>query len=389
MSDKVTPLHPERERRRKLRRRILSLVGLVIFVLLIVAVILFHQQLNLDRIRRFITYLNVDTDGDYGNYTYESHNSSAYRAFDGGLAIASVTGLKLYGPDGVELASAPCSMTTPAMDTGDHIAVAWDAGGTALCGASTDDGQVLDLITEQSLLDVDISKEDQIAYAVAADGYRTVLTVLDDNQKEIFKWYSSSSYLPLCAVSDGGAQLAAVALGQSEGSFESRLLLLDTSVEDQEGTTASLGNQLIFDLDYLGSHLCAVGENSLLMVSGSGEVLGEYDYGGSYLMDYSLGGSGYAVLSLNEYRAGSRYSVVTVDDNGQELASAYLGEEILSVSAAGNYVAVLTAGKLLIYTSDLQLYSETEETAGASCAAMRADGSVLLIGSDSAQLYLP
>lgn len=389
MSDKVTPLHPERERRRKLRRRIWSLVGLVIFVLLLLAVILFHQELNLDRLRRFVTYLNVDTDGDYGHYSYESHNSSAYAAFDDGLAVASVAGLKLFGPDGVETASASSTMTTPALDTGDRVALAWDAGGTSIIAASAKEGTVLDLVTEQALLDADISEGDEIAYAVAADGYRTVLTVLDSNQKETFKWYSSSSYLPLCAVSEGGDQLAAVALGQNEGAFESRLLLLDTAVEDQEGVTVSLGNQMIFDLDYLGSRLCAVGENSLCMVDDNGEVLGTYDYDSSYLMDYSLDGDGYAVLSVNEYRAGSRYSIVTVDDNGEEIASTYLGEEVLSVSAAGNYVAVLTAERLLIYTSDLELYHETVEIAGASRAAMRGDGSVLLIGSDSAELYLP
>lgn len=389
MSDKVTPLHPERERRRKLRRRILSLAGLVVFVLLLLTVILFHQELNLDRLRRFVTYLNVDTDGDYGHYTYEAHNSSSYAALDDGLAVASVTGLKAYGPDGLELASSSNTMTTPALDTGNRVAVAWDAGGTTLCAVSGKEGEVLDLVTEQALLDVDISDGDEIAYAVAADGYRTVLTVLSSEQKEIFKWYSSSSYLPLCAVSDSADQLAAVALGQNEGAFESRLLLLDTSVEEQDGVTATLGNQLIFDLDYLGSDLCAVGENSLVMVSGDGELLGEYDYGGSYLMDYTLDGNGFAALSMNEYRAGSRYSLVTVDDNSEEIANLYLGEEILSVSAAGNYVAALTASRLLIYTSDLELYHETEETSGASRVAMRADGSVLLIGSDSAQLYLP
>ncbi len=44
MSDKVTPLHPERERRRKLRRRILLCwQAWLIFVLLILTVILLHE----------------------------------------------------------------------------------------------------------------------------------------------------------------------------------------------------------------------------------------------------------------------------------------------------------------------------------------------------------
>ena len=89
------------------------------------------------------------------------------------------------------------------------------------------------------------------------------------------------------------------------------------------------------------------------------------------------------------YQAGSRFSVVTVDFDGQEMANLLVGAEILSISAAGNYLAVLTDAKLQIYTSDLTLYAETEELYGASSVAMRDDGSALLIGSGGAHLYLP
>ncbi len=389
MSDKVTPLHPEKERRRKIRRRVLSLAGVLVLVLATVCIILFHQELNLDRLRRYFTYLTVRDSGNYGEYAFEAHSSNACGALEDGLAVASVAGLDLYGPSGEALGAVPNAVSAPALAVGSHLAMAWDVGGTVLSAASFKDGTVLDLDVGRPLLDADISGEDQICYAMAADGYKTVLTVLNERQRESYKWYSSSQYLPLCAISDGGALLAAVAVGQSGGAFESQLLLLPTG-QEEAGPTAQLGNQLILDLEFVSpKRICTVGESSLQFFDLEGAPQGEYQYSDRYLKDFGLGGDGFVALSLNAYQAGSRYSVVTVDLNGEEIADCYLGEEILSLSAAGNYVAVLTADHLRIFTSDLALYAETEDVMGASGALMREDGSALLTGSGSAHLYLP
>ena len=94
-------------------------------------------------------------------------------------------------------------------------------------------------------------------------------------------------------------------------------------------------------------------------------------------------------LSLNMYRAGNRYTVVTVDEAGQELGSLYIGEEILDLSACGKYIAVLTPENLTVYTRDLQVYAQTMDTGTATGVLMREDGSVLLLGSGIGELYVP
>ena len=389
MSEKITPLHPERERKRKLRRRILSLVGVLVLVLGAVAVILFHDELNLDRLRRYVTYLNVRDSGDYGVYAFDAHSANACAAYEDGLAVASVAGLELFGPSGESLVSVSANLTAPVVATGGQLAMAWDTGGEKLLAAEPADGAVLDATVTAPLLDADISDDDWICYASPEDGYKTVLTVLDDSQKSVYRWLSSSQYLPLCAISDGGGTLAAVALGQQDGAFASTLQLFSTSQEDP-GPSLSLGNQMILDLDFVeSSRLCAVGEESLQYADTDGNLIGTYSYDGSYLTDFDLSGSGFSVLALNQYQAGSRYSVVTVDHDGVETGRAFLGEEVLSVSASGSYVAVLLADRLVIYRQDLTEYAQTSEIYGASRVAMRDDGTALLIGSGSAHLYLP
>ena len=148
--------------------------------------------------------------------------------------------------------------------------------------------------------------------------------------------------------------LRLVGMGQSGGIFQSSIDVFKTDSGDIY-KTIPLGNDLVYDLEFVDSStLLAVGENSASWYSAAGAELGSYSYGGAYLKDFDLGGDGFLTLSLNMYKAGNRYSVYTVGPDGKALGSVYVGEEILDLSAAGHYVAVLTASKLTIYDDTMQ-----------------------------------
>jgi len=386
--DNVTELYPGRARRLRLRRLMKPLAVLLVAALLGVSLYLLRGELDLDRVRRYIRYLGVRGSETYGVYTFDAHSSNAYAALGDALAVGSVTGLRIYGPAGEELAAAPAAVGSPAIEAEGEMAVLWDVGGTALTAASAGSGQLLDLQLDKPVLDADLSRAGELCYASTADGYRTILTVLDAQQKERYRWLSSSQYLPLCAISDGGGLLAAVAVGQSGGAFESRLQLFRTD-QETPGRSVPLGEQMILDLDFLqDGTICALGESSVQFFDGEGRKRGEFSYGGAYLRDFCLMDGGAAVC-LSRFRAGSQCELVAVGPDGQETGRAAQSEELLSLSAAGGYLAALTPGRLRVYAAGLTPYYETAEAAGASCAAMREDGTALLIGGGGARLYLP
>ena len=71
------------------------------------------------------------------------------------------------------------------------------------------------------------------------------------------------------------------------------------------------------------------------------------------------------------------------------MGSAQLDVQILDFSAAGSYLAVLTAEKLSIYTSAMELYYEQTNTSSATNVVMRADGSAILLGGGRGEIVLP
>ena len=102
-----------------------------------------------------------------------------------------------------------------------------------------------------------------------------------------------------------------------------------------------------------------------------------------------MDGDGFAALLLSRYRSGSALRLVTVGPDGETLAELDSRGEVLSLSAAGKYVAVLYSDSLVIYTPQLQEYARLDGTEYAREVLMRDDGTAVLVGSSSAWLYIP
>ena len=128
--------------------------------------------------------------------------------------------------------------------------------------------------------------------------------------------------------------------------------------------------------------------DTVLTFAENGEVIGQYRYDGEYLRDWAVG-EDYAVLLLNRYYAGSIGRIVTVGPDGKEIASLAVDEEVISLSAAGRYVAVLCAGELKICTPELLEYAVQAGTDRAKAVLMCDDGSALVLESEKGTRFVP
>ena len=376
MSDNVSQLQPQKKP--GLGKRIAAFVLLAVLVAGGVAGYVFRDQLNIDALQRYVRYLNVSDDSKSGRFLYDESNSNQYAGLSGGLAVASATGLSLYDKDGTETASIQAAMSVPVLKTGNTVALAYDAGGTVLEAASQKKGSVLHVASQRAILDADIAADDSICYLSSEPGYKSVLYVYNSQQSLIYRWLSASQYFMRCAVASGSKYAAAAVLGQQDGMFESSVVLFRTDAEEI-ACTIPIGNAMIYDLHFVSdSKLCVLAEDALSFYDLDGNLLGSFSYG-----------SGCLTLVMNLYQAGNRYTVLTVGYDGAELGRLSSGEQILDISAAGKYLAILTSSSLSIYDQTLQEYDVSDNTAGAASVVMRADGSAILLANGHGTLYVP
>lgn len=397
MKDKPSSPAKEKAGRKKPNIFVRLLAFLVTLALIVGAVVLvvYRDRLNFDAVKRYFTYRSLERSdsGQAESFAHEGSVADAFAAVNGNLLAASSTGVRLYSGSGVKYVDEQAALQRPVVCTAGAWSLAYDAGGETLFvfkNKALVFSPTLDKGT--TLLSARLNASGYLAVTTQAKGYKGSVTVYNPSFEQVLQVNRSSLFVMDALVTADNKALAAVTVGQGDAGFESRLAFfrLDRTEEETEPDFAySLGSRIVLELEEDGAGLWALGDSGLSAVKTDGTPLGSFDYGGRYLKEYSLGGDGFAATLLGKYRAGTLADLVTAGPDGTQFATLSLNEQVLSLSAAGRYVAVLTADRLDIYTSDLTPYSTLEGIQGARKVLMRSDGTALLIASDTARLYIP
>ena len=370
-------------------RRFLLFALVLLAVLGVVVVAAWRDGTGFDALRRLFAYGGADEAAGEVFYEYDESDSNRFAALGDALVVLSDTKLQVLGADGQEVWSVSVRMEAPALESGGGRAVAYDVGGTELYVVDAE-GEVGSLSAPEHypFLSARLNGEGWLAVTAGLEGHKGGVTVYDDRMEEVFLYKASKRFVLDACVTEDCSALAAVTLGQENSTFVSNVVLYELDQEEPyadydvtDGLVTALGEQ--------DGSILTVSDTCFTAASRSGEVESVYAYNGAYLREFDLHGDGFTALLLNRYRSGGLGRLVTVDTAGQEIASLDVNREILSLSAAGSYLAVLYMDTLTVYTEELEVYAQLEGTGAARSALMRADGSVLLLSSQNARLFLP
>ncbi len=392
MADKRNDIwNDDDEEDRPPRRR---LRGFLAFFLLLVAVLgvvlaaAWRDGTGLDVLRRYVAYGRSEGDGSTG-YTYDASHRNRYAKLGNTLAVLSDTALSLVDGNGKTVWSASVKMEAPALSAEGDRAVAYDVGGTELYVLDKT-GLVYQLTAGETepYIAAALNQSGELAVTAKKQSFKASVVVYDAAGNELFEFRSSERFISGAYATDDGKYLAAVTLGQSGGAFASGVVLYDLTAQDPVASW-TVGEGMCYDMGTVSRSLALVCDDGVYFSADARELSAAYSYGGAYLREYDLHGEGYAVLLLNRYQSGSVGRLVTVGSDGQEIASLNVSDEILSISAAGRYIAVLYADKLVIYTPQLEQYASLNGTDYAREAIMGDDGSALLLAAERAVRFLP
>lgn len=372
-----------------LKRALMVILALVV-VLAVVVAAAWKDLSSLDSVRRLFSYNKVtqDEQGKVELCSFSNDRSNTFALLGDHLIVASTTGVSIYSSGSV-VDSMSVKLTNPAIAIGGQTAAVYDVGGQTLLIYSTS-GLVRDMSGECSgdILSVSVNSSDYLALNAEKSGYKSAVTVYGASGEKIFAFNSSEHYVIDAVVMRDCKRMAAVTLGESDGSFADTVSIYSLG-SDKADSVNTLTGSLVLSLDSVAGTLSCLTDEALTLFSTSGTLAGSYHYEYPYLRGSSMGGDNYATLLLSRYRSGSALKLVTVSSDGTELASLDSSQEVLSMSAAGKYIAVLYSDSLVLYTPQLQEYARLDGTEYARSVIMREDGTAVLIGSSSAWLYIP
>lgn len=373
---------------KKLRWGILIAAALI--VILIVCTILFPRIFNFDRVRRYFNYLGIPDDGSFGRIRFDSNTTNSFALFDGRFAVGCEDGMYLYNDDGEQAALVQGSLPYPKLCVGGSIALCYSNESSTIVAMNKKGESILSTTVSGTVLDAEVSSNGCVCYATSDSGCKTLITVMNSDLKDIYRWRSFSQYINCCAINSNASKLALIGLNQSDSVFCSTLNILRTdSEEDAVIATVELGNQIIYELWFLqDDRICAIGESSTMFFDASGKLLNEFTYDGQMLTDFTMN-NGDLFLALDGFGSGKDGVIISFAADGKETARMEFDDPVQSISANGRYLAVLTKTELLVCDRKLEIYNREQDLPAANRALARTDGTVLLVSNGQTALYIP
>ena len=380
---------PRRVQKRKKPRKWLWLTLTVIVVLGVVAAAVLWDANSFDGLRRSIIYARAEKDetGCARLYYYENDATSRFAALDGSLVTVAANQIRVLDERSRVLYQTGVRFLHPDLVSGGGVAVAYDIGGTTMYVVDSK-GLRWQKETEGELITVSVNPNGYVTASYNKNGAKAAVTVWDSEGNEKFTFNSSQRFVMTAALGRDDRTLAAVTMGQEDGKFQSFLVLYHINSEKEVATTPIDGG-VTYALETMQKTFCAVTEQGLYMLDTNGAVKTSYSYGEQFLRRCVMGDGGWATLLLSRYKSGGYASLITVDDEGNELGGCDVDGEVLDISSAGRYVAVLFSDRLIIYDKYLTEVATLPDVSEARAVLMRSDGSAVLAGASSASLYLP
>jgi hypothetical protein len=373
-----------------LTKQLVILLVTLVMIFVAVMVVVNQDLLNLDPLKRWVAYGSVETDeeGQTKDFTFSGDVNNSFSSLDGGLLVCSNNALRLFSDSGKEEISQTVTMENPVIFSDDSYAVVYDAGGSDLY-VFHETSQVFSYSTSNGavLLSAKVNKNGYLAVIEQATGYKASVRVYDNHYQNLIDVNESTHFVTDAVVSEDNRSLAIIKIYQQDAALNSDLVIHNLSNPD-ETTTTTIGDELVIDLRWTNGRIWMEQEHGITVADKNGQILNTWGDSSKYLESYALEGSGYAVELMSKYRSGSAGELWIIGDDGEQRVSRRISEEVLSVSAAGRYVAVLTTSSLVIYTDDLQEYAAVANRTSRR-AIMRDDGSVMLIGTENAHLFIP
>jgi len=371
---------------KSLLQRLRVLLIVAVAALAVASLTAMEDGVRFASLRRWLMYGESSSTQDF--HVYASDSGNRYGQLGTGLLVASPNNIQFFRDSGSAAYEIPVKMKNTQMSVGQRQAAVCDVGGDSLYLLDPM-GTRRKMSTERGLCyySARLNGSDYLAVTEQKSGYKATVSVYGSQGELKFHFDSYDNYISDAVVTEDGRSLLAVTLDTQDGVFASRLRVYDLNSHSSQPTgEAVIRDGLVMDFSCNNNRMICLCDKRFVITSLDGETLLDRAYGNLYLHDYALSGDGFCALLLGRYQAGNICTLTTYDLDGEELASLPLTEEVLDISAAGSYLAVLYGNSVVVYNKDLTEHARME---GTDYAGQVDDVTVLLIAGASAWRFLP
>lgn len=382
-----------RASRRHRRNRIIYIVSSSVIILLLVLLLYWIiKSLHEGTTTQLIEDLGIRVEeqgGDINELSVDSALGTQFTAYKDGIALLTGNEFRVYSSGGNQDYYSQLSYSVPILKTGGDVNLIFDRGGTNFFIVNNLK-ETLNKTTSMPIINGEVNGTGWVSLIAQERGYKNIITVYDKNQKEYYFAYFSSSYALCSSVSEDGKYLAAGSIYEDKGAYGSKICFYDMN-EPEAVSIVELEDSTVLDVKFLkNNHLAVVTDNEINLYEikdNKLNLLKEVDYQGEYLRSYSLGGDNYVAAIISKYKIGGQGRLLVIDGSNNEPEPIPIDHQIISMSASGTYISILTANEVQVYNRGLSLLKSDKELLDVRKVLVRNDSSVLEISTNSVRVF--
>ena len=375
----------EKKRKPRFSKRLIIFSSLLILVCLIIALITFLGSASLRRLSYWI-FDGVRGDGTEETISFNENPANLFAFTDGKLSVISPDLLSVYELAGSSSLSAPAILRQPALSASSTAFLAYDLGGLNYYIAD-DDEVLLSGTADSKILNANLNESGAFTITTDTPDFKALVTAYDSDFKTIYKFHSSEKYVFDAALSPDCEIIAVANYGTSNGSFETSLSLCRTN-EKSFFATVSLGSSMPLNISFISDDkISVVCDDRLLLFDDVGKQIAEIKYENATLEAFSSAYDNHiSVLLSNNLSTGNKKLIVLQTDGSSKAFDT--NDTTFSLSASGEYTALLYAEKCVVYKNDLSVHCEVKTSSKISRCLANDDGSLLLLSDTSAVFFV-
>ncbi len=337
-------------RRKRMFRRLVAGLILLVFALVCFISSSFVYQLDLgSRVDNFRASLQS---GDGFPVPMDDLTILGLLPMGKDVAVVTSAGTYLYNSHGALTQMCLNDYRVPQAKAAGGKLLTYDLGGTGL----RVDNKRRELYSTQveggTLLAADIAENGAIAMAQSIAGSYAQVTAYNPRFELMYSWKVPDSYITDVALSQNGAMMSCAGV-TVEGQHMVALLRIHHFDQDQEVARISLTDQVIVSMVWTGSEeIQVVTDKAIYLFSKTGEQLAKAELPGELVTYENVPGAVY--VAYGDYRDPEGVVILAYSGKMEQRGEASVDRKVLSLTAQGNHLLVLTEGQLYLGDSSLR-----------------------------------
>lgn len=277
------------------------------------------------------------------------------------VALLCDSTVMLYTSSGKQIYNRPHGFSNPAAATSRYRVLVYDRGGKGY-KIERRRGTVLEGSADREIITAAIGDKGFFALATRSGDYVCDVTAFDRKGGQKCTWHSSERQVVALAVSDDGRYMGIGTVSGQGGKTLGGVLLIKTDggtiISDQ-----SFEGSNVVSLDFKGNTLVGVFDNMLTSITEQG-VRTDFGFDSGRVSCFAQSSTAVAV-TVEKYNDSANNQLMVFDKTLENLYSADIGAEAVSLSLSGNKVVVLSGEKLISFDAKGERKKEAEASADA------------------------